>query len=209
MNLYKMDPRTMGDYLSKNRKAINKWINSGNEIYSLASYIHEQNRKLRITIDSLYSECISDAAQASSAAHLNESGIHSNRFEHDETYQVLSNGQKLYLSEIREEHRQFCERMMKNLRLRSIIYCLESLPDSYREILIEFYIDRKFSYEIPSVGKGTSQSSKERGKKAALDALCAEYNHYITTNENIPVMINSLKDTIKDFQNYIDERFLF
>ena len=199
----------MRNYLSENRKTIYNRIRTGNDVYSLASYIHEQNRILRTTISRLYDECISDAAQASASAHLNITGIHSNRFEHDETYQVLNNGQKLFLSEICEEHRQFCERMMKSLRLRSVIYCLENLPDSYREILIEYYIDQKRCYEIPSAGKGTSQSSRDRGKKAALKALCAEYNRYITTNKNLSVMVSSLEDTIDDFKSYIDERFLF
>ena len=209
MNLDEMDPSTMGDYLSANRTAIYNCISTGNEIYPLASYIHEQNQQLKTTISRLYDECITDVAQASISAHMNPTGIHSNRFEHDETYQILSSGQKLFLSEIREEHRQFCERMLKRLRLHSVVYCLEDLPDSYREILIEFYIDRKRCYEISSAGKGSSQSSRDRGKRAALKELCNKYNRYITTNENLPVIISSLEDTINDFKSYVDDRFWF
>ena len=209
MRLEKMAPRSMGDYLSENRKAICDRIHSGYKTYSMAAYIYEQNQHLHQAIDDLYNECIRDAALASTSAHLNNSGVHSNRFEHDETYQILSSGQKLFLSSIREEHRQFCERMLKNIRLRTVIYCLKSLPDSYQEILIEYYIDQKRCYELSTAGKGNSQSSKDRGKRAALKALCDKYNQYITNNENLPVMIHSMEDTIQDFRNYIDERFLF
>lgn len=209
MRLEKMDPRTMGDYLSDNRMAIRNKIRSGKRMSSFSSFIHDQNKQLRKAIDDLYKDCIIESAQTSISSHMNPSGVHSNRFEHDEIYQTISGGQKLFLSSIQEEHRQYCERMLKNLHLQTVIYCLENLPDSYQEILIEFYIDQKRCYELSSAGKGTSQSSKDRGKKTALRELCAEYNHYITTNENLPVIINSIENTIADFQNYIDKRFLF
>ena len=209
MNLDKMDPDSMGNYLSDNRIAINEKLSPGEKMTSFSSFILDQNKQLRETIDDLYRDCINVAVQTSISSHIDPAGVQSNRFEHDEIYQTISGGQKLFLSSIQEEHRQYCERMLKNLHLQTVIYCLENLPDSYQEILIEFYIDQKRCYELSSAGKGTSQSSKDRGKKTALRELCAEYNHYITTNENLPVIINSIENTIADFQNYIDKRFLF
>ena len=210
MSLEKMNDKMMREYLRDHRIDIGKpEYEEGGFFGRFTLFFRDETLSFRNSLSDLYENCIASAAYSGTGPHYEITGVHGSRSSFDGMYSRMEEAQKLFLSVFREDQRQYCNRILSNIQLMSVISCIYNLKSDYRIVIRDYYVNEKMTSDLKRVGAGASQSTFDRLKKRAIRQLTDDYNLYITTNENILNMLSSLEKTTEDYKNYINEQLMF